>query len=335
MLIGAMGVMSMASSGVRFIRGGLRRTPAVQSVEPLRCNSSCPVSTLIAKSTAAVENELVMEGGEPVPRLVFGTVPSLEETKEATTDLKEALDAMYLSSPNFYESETSLTPGVSLPLKTEIVENRSGVIMENNRSNPGPELVHQAFHIFRHSSIIQNTIVNVVSDPNVYKAVLRNPEVQKLCNSYLTNSDALEDEENVTQEGESEKGVMTKLRNVKELVIEMVTNLPIHFPGLFGYSGIENVSKADHKENTTKEAGKSGSSFMEKLRNLKNSMVEKATNVPKYFPNFHGFSASVGSVPVSDHEEGNTKSFPTESSLGTSVTGLAIMVIMIVLFKRV
>ncbi|XP_039040408.1 uncharacterized protein LOC120178680 isoform X2 [Hibiscus syriacus] len=52
-----------------------------------------------------VEQEVASEGlisasggGERIARLLFGGVPSLEETQEATADLKDALDKVYLSS---------------------------------------------------------------------------------------------------------------------------------------------------------------------------------------------------------------------------------------------
>lgn len=38
------------------------------------------------------EDGLAVEAAGPKPRIVFGAVPSFEEAKEATTDLKEALD---------------------------------------------------------------------------------------------------------------------------------------------------------------------------------------------------------------------------------------------------
>lgn len=147
--------------------------------------------------------------------------------------------------------------------------------------------------------------------------------------TFLEGSDTFEDEANVTQEGDSGGGVMEKFRNLKDFVI----NIPIHLPDLFGSSAVESTSGSDHKENTTMKDGKSGSGFLEKLRNLKNSVVEMATNIPNYLPNLYGFSA-VKSASGSDHK-GNTQSSPPELGLGTSLTGLAIMVIMIVLFKRV
>ena len=44
------------------------------------------------------EGELVMSAGEPLPRVVFGAAPSFKEAKEATEDLKDALDK-YITPP--------------------------------------------------------------------------------------------------------------------------------------------------------------------------------------------------------------------------------------------
>lgn len=90
---------SMATAGVGVITNRFRKPPPVQSSEQLLCNSTRPVSVLTSSSSLSLkpfftyETELVMEAGEPVPRLVFDRVPNLEESKEATADLKEVLDA--------------------------------------------------------------------------------------------------------------------------------------------------------------------------------------------------------------------------------------------------
>lgn len=46
----------------------------------------------------AADEELVMSAGEPMPRVVFDTAPSFKEAREATTELKDALDK-YISPP--------------------------------------------------------------------------------------------------------------------------------------------------------------------------------------------------------------------------------------------
>lgn len=153
---------------------------------------------------------------------------------------------------------------------------------------------------------------------------------------FHVGSDTIEDEANVTQVGESGAGYMGKLRNLKDSVIRMVTNIPINLPNLFGSSAAEGAtSGSDHKENTQSppKGGKSASGFVEKLRSLKNSVVEMAAYIPNYLPNVFGSSAAE-TVSGSDHK-GNTQSSPTDWNLGTSLIGLAVMVIMVVVFKRV
>ena len=41
---------------------------------------------------AGFEEEIPSASGDPLPRLVFGGAPSIEEAKEATTELKDALE---------------------------------------------------------------------------------------------------------------------------------------------------------------------------------------------------------------------------------------------------
>ncbi|XP_008452336.2 uncharacterized protein LOC103493396 [Cucumis melo] len=317
---------SMATAGVGVITNRFRKPPPVQSSEQLLCNSTRPVSVLTSSSSLSLkpfftyETELVMEAGEPVPRLVFDRVPNLEESKEATADLKEVLDAMYL------QSEPPLSSEISLPLNSEIVGD-----------GPGVKHVHQAFRLLCNSPEIQNAVASAAADQKVYEAVLENSEVKKLIQSYQISSDTNEekDEENVIQEEESKASEMKMSRNPKDFVVKMVKNILSHLPGLFGSSVVENSSGSDSKENSTMKGGNFESGFVEKLRNLKNSVVEMVTKIPNYLPNFHGSSSSASeSVSGSDHKENSQSSVP-ELDIGTSLTGLAIMVIMIVVFKRV
>ncbi|KAL0455280.1 UNVERIFIED_CONTAM: hypothetical protein Slati_0867200 [Sesamum latifolium] len=58
-----------------------------------------------------------------MPRVVFGGVPTLQETKEATSELKAALNKTYLSSPNSVGCEGSFVVdhGSSLSLSDKQV----------------------------------------------------------------------------------------------------------------------------------------------------------------------------------------------------------------------
>ncbi|KGN56181.1 uncharacterized protein LOC101211780 [Cucumis sativus] len=310
---------SMATAGVGVVINRLRKSPPVQSLEQLLSNSTRPVSALSLNPLFTDETELVMEAGEPVPRLVFDRFINLEESKESTADLKEALDAMYL------ESEFPFSSEISLPLNSEIVHNR-----------PGVKHVHQAFHLLCNFPEVQNVVASAAADLKVQEAVFENPDVKKFIQSFQTSSDTDEDEdeENVSQVEESKASEIKMTRNPKDFVVKMVKNVLSHFPHLFGSSVVEGSSGSDDKENSTMKGGKFGSGFVQKLRNLKSSVVEMATNIPNYLPNFYGSSSSASeSVSGSDHKENSQSSVPGMGT-GTSITGLAIMVIMIAVFKR-
>ena len=89
----------MVAAEVGVLRRRFQRTPPLQSPEHCYA-SSASFSALTSSSSplspnpiVAEDNDLVMEAGEPLPRLVFGGAPSFEEAKEATAELKEVLDA--------------------------------------------------------------------------------------------------------------------------------------------------------------------------------------------------------------------------------------------------
>ena len=101
------------------VNHGLRGMPAVPPAEQSVRNASRPVSAILTSSTSAPnsgsgdvapaqqmpvpaawdhwdfadgEKGLIIEAGEPMPRLVFGGMPSFQEAKEAAVLLKDALD---------------------------------------------------------------------------------------------------------------------------------------------------------------------------------------------------------------------------------------------------
>lgn len=62
---------------------------------------------------------------------------------------------LYPFSLESSELETSLIPGLSLPLNTEERENRSRLIWERRASNPGSEHALQAFRLLRNNPKVQ------------------------------------------------------------------------------------------------------------------------------------------------------------------------------------
>lgn len=118
--MGGGGAMRTAAkiAGIGVGRTGFRGAPAAHPAEQSVRNASRPASAMVSSqgakpaemaplhATAPYElddwefadaGDLVMAAGEPMPRMVFGGVPTLEEAKEATSELKEAIDKYIFS----------------------------------------------------------------------------------------------------------------------------------------------------------------------------------------------------------------------------------------------
>ena len=98
--------------GIGVANAGIRGMPLAPSAEQSVRKASRPVSAVVSSQaanpaevapshTAAswemddwefADDELNMYAGEPTPRLVFSGVPSFQEAKDATSDLKDAID---------------------------------------------------------------------------------------------------------------------------------------------------------------------------------------------------------------------------------------------------
>ncbi|KAI9185124.1 hypothetical protein LWI28_004396 [Acer negundo] len=203
---------------------------------------------------AAVEEDLMVESApEPIARVVFDVPPTLQEAKDATADLKEALDKVYLSSP---ESSGSTLTSV-------------------------PSSAFFAFKLLSESPAVQSVVASLVNDNKVWDAVTGNVEYKEFM-VYQRNNAAIEDQESHRmfdesssdsspggdtavefgedgKDGDTEDPVNEFFQNVKKSVVEMVSNLSDFFQNLFGSSPAERTS-ADAGGN----AGGVGGSFNEK-----------------------------------------------------------------------
>ncbi|KAK6132749.1 hypothetical protein DH2020_033554 [Rehmannia glutinosa] len=129
---------------------------------------------------AGGEGDEVLTAAEPMPRVVFGGAPSLQEAKEATSELTVALEKAYLSSPNSVEGSVVADNDSSLSLSNkQVVENKACNAIAP--AVPAPAIM--AFRFLRESSTAQNVVASIASDPNVWNAVLQNTELQDFLQS--------------------------------------------------------------------------------------------------------------------------------------------------------
>ncbi|CAO2835998.1 unnamed protein product [Amaranthus hypochondriacus] len=174
---------------------------------------------------AGSEDEFVIDKvNSGNPRLVFGPVPTIEETKQATSELKDALDKVYLSSP-----------------KSSVTVESSSNVQESNacitRDSSVPKSAMQAFKLLKESPAAQNVVASIACDPNVWNAVMQNPHLVEFLesekNSAVPDSPKYHDQEswktsvdssddNHSKEPDS---LMNLFENVKEGLVDMVQYL--------------------------------------------------------------------------------------------------------------
>lgn len=184
-----------------------------------------------------------VEDGPP-PRLIFSGAPTLQEAKEATSDLKEAIENVFLSPGNKFGGSRATEADLSSNYND--LETKSCANTETSAIKGSPPAnVLQAFKLLYESSDAQNVVASIACDPNVYRAVMVNPELQNFLAAYKSTYLAKEDvdgtEESVAETrpppdcvDRSGGGVAGFFRNVKMAVSDMMSSLSGYMEKLFG-----------------------------------------------------------------------------------------------------
>ncbi|XP_047335983.1 uncharacterized protein LOC124939565 [Impatiens glandulifera] len=265
------------------------------------------------------EEDLVLAHDDPIPRLVFGSVPTLHEAKEATSELKDALEKVYnLSSSG---SSDSLVSEMFSKSESPFVIKETGV---TSVSKPA----FQAFKLLSENPAAQSVVASIASDPSVWHAVMENPDLKEfLYSQKSTAPDSVSEKECVSevkfQDKEAPESVndSSKSRNgifdnVKTRVVNMLSGLSGYFENIFGGE----KANADGGEKTNADGGENANAYGGKKANADGG--EKA-------------NADGGEKANTDGgEKAKTKTSFMESVLGASFLGLAIMVILVVVLKR-
>lgn len=203
---------------------------------------------------AGAEDELVVDRIDSgKPRLVFGPVPTIEETKEATSELKDALDKVYLSSPKSSESVDSFS-----------ARHETKACISHESSVPNSAM--QAFRLLKESPAAQTVVASIACDPNVWNAVMQNPSLVEFLES---EKKAPEFESQESPKGsvsstdsnypKGPDGLMALLENVKLTVVDMVQNLTSMIQSWFSVPDVE--KRAECTDGSSKSF-MAGGSFM-------------------------------------------------------------------------
>ncbi|ESW05038.1 hypothetical protein PHAVU_011G146700 [Phaseolus vulgaris] len=308
--MGGGGAMRTAAkiAGVGVSRSGLRGStaslPTEQSVRNASRSSVAGVSAQGVKTAEVAplhaaapwdDWDFAEDGDLVVPRMVFGSAPTFEEAKEATTELKDAIDQVYLSPDSSKYSSPGDEVSTLSPTLYEPV-NRSCVF--DTISNPSvPNHAIQAFNLLSTSHEAQAVVASLASDPNVWNAVMENPVVYRFFQSQQTVADF----------GEVE---------TTEKVEKLST------------CASEEIETPDKREATAEsDLGSMFSDFIGFLQNLKLTVTELVSSVSDFLQNIF---PSPDTQKMAGDAVGNNKA----NLMGGTFMGLAVLVIMVIVTKR-
>ncbi|KAJ9182769.1 hypothetical protein P3X46_006725 [Hevea brasiliensis] len=268
-------------AGIGVVNSGLRGVSAVPSsvAEQSVRNASRPVSAILSSSQtgtsdgmeiagvqrsawelhdwefAGGEEEQLLESSDPVPRVVFGPAPSLQEAKSATSELKDALEKVYTSSSPCTGSGGSFgggqLSGLTLRANSDYLENKSCITCEP-RATSAPKNAIKAFALLNESPEAQSIVASIAADPSVWDAVMNNEALQEFLQSQKTNDESqglgfprefAELSDDASEAGKFENGPKDIFENIKHTVFEMVNNVSSFVQHIFGFSS-DNVSTA-------------------------------------------------------------------------------------------
>lgn len=246
------------------LRGGIHvPPPAEQSI--LR-GVKRPVSSIAASQTAEVApfqkesaetmddwefaggiEEEVVGGGEPIGRIVFGGLPTKEEAKQATDDLKDALES-FLSSPRSASSCASFSSdhvsgsGLELVSSSHHFQSKSCIIIDP-KACPEPKYALQAFKLLSENPAAQSVVASIACDPNVWNAVLQNDALTEYLNSqrtdggdddqYVTDAESIRIIEDLSGENNG-NSLSDFVEKVRSTVAEMMNNVTDYVQKIFG-----------------------------------------------------------------------------------------------------
>ncbi|KAI9070807.1 hypothetical protein K1719_047237 [Acacia pycnantha] len=230
-------------------------------------------------------SELIMKAGEPMPRVVFDAAPSFQEAKAATTELKEAIDQIYLS--NSGDKHEVSTEGS----RVSVQSSNSELQTKSCESELVPKHALQAFQFLSASSEAQTVVASIVSDPHVWDAILQN----SMLNDFL----------------QSQEKVASFEPNESDIKLEELTD-------------------SDDEISSPRNGFLHG--FNNLMQNMKRTVAEMLGSVSSYLHNLFGFLSP--EKMGSDGAEKPNTFFTDPTAMRATFMGLAVVVAMVVLFKR-
>ncbi|KAF3652049.1 putative beta-glucosidase 41-like [Capsicum annuum] len=265
--------------------GGLSDVSAVQKV----------VTEFDDWEMAGDEEEMMVSVGEPLPRVVFGGAPSLQEATEATSDLKHALEKVYLSGPANECGGSCVSGSSSSPFS------KTCVVSETVVTKSAPKHAMQAFRFLNETPAAQSVVASIACDPNVWNAVMQNPALQEFLESQKTSASFPDSDHKIDE----------------------------------SVADTDSFSQSSRRSTSSKsqaDESKSGNSFTDFLQNVTRTVTQTVVDMMNSLSDY--FNNLFGGNKVFFNADGSAKLGAVETTLGASFMGLAVMVMMVVVSKR-
>ncbi|XP_010928579.1 uncharacterized protein [Elaeis guineensis] len=238
---------SASNPSTAIIATATRAAEGAPLVSVLSCEND---RTSVSVVSGIPEKKELFDSLYPAPRLVFGRVPTLEEAKAATAELKDALEKVYFSSSTTSDSTRSgLGASLQSPVCLEGSETKGCTMSKNSTLSSTPNYAIQMFSLLQGNPKAQNVVASIASDENVWNAVMNNPKVKQF---YETQQSMVLPSETVVESSESPESseahpsqdsyqssrtrFMDFVQNFKLKVSKMVVNLSDFFQDYMGTS---------------------------------------------------------------------------------------------------
>ncbi|XP_051136146.1 uncharacterized protein LOC127254865 isoform X2 [Andrographis paniculata] len=238
------GIRSVAGDHFQVSRRAASLRPAASTAEEVKLVAS-NVEGSEQRTASAVDDWVFADGDgdfvacASMPRVVFGAAPTLQEAKEATAELSVALEKTFFSSA----STGSVVADLS---NSQMVEAKGYVGTEIGIASAVPSSTLMAFKFLKENPVAQNVVASVACDPNVWNAVLQNPELQGFLQSQqsydtssataklVADSSSMFDQASRTSGSEDGKSGGSFFDKIKSTVVNMMNSLSDFFAKMFG-----------------------------------------------------------------------------------------------------
>ncbi|KAH6795653.1 hypothetical protein C2S51_036639 [Perilla frutescens var. frutescens] len=302
------GIRSMTSEHYSAARKAASAIPVAAKAEEMKLmakNSEAGLQRPCLEMDEWVFPDAEEAAADLMPRVVFGGLPSLQEAKEATSELSAALEKTYLTTPNSVGNAGSVAADHN---SNKLVVDTKSCIMTQTAATPSiPAPAVMAFKFLHESSNAKNVVASIACDPNVWNAVLQNDELQQFLQSQMA-CDSRKDM-NSSMESFADYDIADK-----DYTTGLVTDYdPKGFTGSSKLAEYEVVS-----------------GFTDAFQKMKSSVVDMVSSLSGYMQNLFGVKGGSGVLVNSD----GTARVSADAVMQASFMGLAVMAILVILMKR-